>query len=54
MVNEIAEAMGVFEKIDFLDENSELAIGKLADNETLAGEYRYAFPAFGDSELRLK
>lgn len=54
VVKEVAEAMGVFGKIDFLDDNSELAIGSLADNEKLAGEYSYAFPAFGDSELRLK
>jgi len=54
VVKEIAEAMGTFEKIDFLDDNSELAIGNLANNEKLAGEYSYAFPAFGDSNLRMK
>lgn len=54
VVKEVAEAMGVFEKIDFLDDDSELAIGKLSDNEELLGKYSYAFPAFGDSELRMK
>ena len=54
VVKEIAEAMGTFEKIDFLDDHSELAIGSLADNEKLAGEYSYAFSAFGDSKLRMR
>lgn len=54
VVKEIAEAMGTFEKIDFLYDHSELAIGSLADNEKLAGEYSYAFPAFGDSKLRMR
>ncbi|MBT9168094.1 MAG: UDP-N-acetylbacillosamine N-acetyltransferase [Syntrophomonadaceae bacterium] len=54
VVKEVAEAMGVFDKIDFLDdEDSEVAIGKLSDSEKFAGEYSYAFPAFGDSELRM-
>ncbi len=53
-VKEVAEAMGVFDRIDFLDdENSDVAIGKLNDNEKLAGEYSYAFPALSDSELRM-
>ena len=53
VVKEIAEAMGIFEKIDFLDDNSELAIGKLEHNEKFAREYRYAFPAFGNNSLRM-
>jgi UDP-N-acetylbacillosamine N-acetyltransferase len=54
VVREVAEAMGVFDKIDFLDDNSEIEIGTLEDNEKLFGEYKYAFPAFGDSNLRMK
>ncbi len=53
VVREVAESMGVFDKIDFLDgESSDVAIGKLNDNEKFTGEYSYAFPAFGNSELR--
>lgn len=56
VVKEVAEAMDVFDKIDFLDDNleCETAIGKLIENEKYAGEYSYAFPAFGDSALRMK
>lgn len=56
VVKETAEAMGFFEKIDFLDDNPEYgdAIGLCIDNERLAGQYSYAFPAFGNSALRMK
>lgn len=56
VVKETAEAMGVFGKIDFLDDNpnSETAIGLCGDHETFAGDYSYAFPAFGNNELRMK
>lgn len=56
IVKETAKAMGVFEKIDFLDDNAgcEQAIGLCSDNEKFAGAYSYAFPAFTDSALRMK
>ena len=50
VVKEVAEAMGIFDKIDFLDDNSDFAIGKFRDNEKFAGQ-RYAFTAIGDSNL---
>lgn len=55
VVKETAEAMGVFEKIDFLDDNPdcEEAIGLCSDNEKFAGAYSYAFPAFGNNALRM-
>ena len=45
VVKETAEAMEVFEKIDFLDDNPdcEEAIGLCSDNEKFAGTYSYAF-----------
>lgn len=49
---EIAEAMGQFEKIDFLDDNSELAIGSFKDIEKFAGEYSFAIVAVGNAEIR--
>jgi NDP-sugar pyrophosphorylase family protein len=56
VVKEIAEAMGVFEKIDFLDDNPdcEQSIGLCIDNEKLIGSYNFAIPSFGNNELRLK
>lgn len=53
VVREVAEDMGCFEKIDFLDDNNEVAIGKLADYEKFCFKYRYAIVAIGDTEVRL-
>jgi UDP-3-O-[3-hydroxymyristoyl] glucosamine N-acyltransferase len=53
MVKEIAESMSCFDKIDFLDDNNEIAVGKLADYEKFAFEYRYAVVAIGNPEIRL-
>lgn len=38
LAKEIAEVMKCFEKIDFLDDNSELAIGKISEMEKIAGD----------------
>ena len=54
VVKETAEAMGCFEKINFLDDNSEIAIGKCKDFKQYINEYSYAFVAFGNNELRMK
>lgn len=53
MVKEIAESMHCFEKIDFLDDNNELAIGKLDDYERFVCEYHYAVVAIGNPDIRL-
>ena len=53
MVKEIAESMNCFDKIDFLDDNNEIAIGKLEDHEKFSLEYRYAAVAIGNPEIRL-
>ena len=54
LAKEIAEAMGYFEKIDFLDDSSEAAAGKLSEYERFSELYSYAAVAIGNSELRLK
>lgn len=56
MVKEVAEAMGTFDKVDFLDDNPncKVAIGLCSDNEKFVGTYNYAFPAFGTSKLRIE
>lgn len=52
VVKETAESMECFDKIDFLDDNSALAIGKCDDFQRYRDEYSYAFVAFGNNELR--
>ncbi|GAA0768018.1 hypothetical protein GCM10008908_07770 [Clostridium subterminale] len=55
VVKEVAEAMGIFDKIDFLDDNpnSGEAIGLCSDSEKFVEEYTYAIPAFGNNKLRM-
>lgn len=50
VAREIAEAMGCFDKIEFLDDHSEIAIGELRDIENI--EYDAAFVAIGNPEIR--
>ena len=47
-VKEIAESMGCFEAISFVDNDREDAIGKLEEVETFYPEYRYAIAACDD------
>ena len=54
VAKEVADSMGCFEKIDFLDDNNETAIGKLNDYEKFVTEYSYAFVAIGNADLRLQ
>ena len=49
-IKEIAEEMNCFAKIDFLSDESDSAIGKLSDYEKLSADYKYAYPAFENSE----
>ena len=42
-----------FEKIDFLDDKNEIAIGKLSDYEKYSASYSYAVVAIGNPELRI-
>lgn len=49
---EIALAMGCFEQIDFIDDNSDLAVGKLSEIESFRSEYNCAFAALGNNRLR--
>ena len=54
LAKEVAESMTVFEKIDFLDDNNEIAIGKVNEYEKFVSDYTYAFVAIGDNTFRLK
>ncbi len=52
VAKETAQIMGCFDKIDFLDDNSPLSIGKMADAEMLRSDYSAAFVALGNPALR--
>lgn len=54
VAKQIAESMGNFEKIDFLDDSHEIAIGKLASYETYVKEYSSAIVAIGKADIRLE
>lgn len=51
---EVAQSMNCFEKIGFLDDNSEKALGKLELYKDLVGEYTYAFVAIGKNSFRME
>lgn len=53
VAKEIAESMRVFEKIDFLDDNNPIVVGKLNEFEKFKSEYDSAAVAIGNSEIRL-
>lgn len=54
VVKEIAEALGIFSRIAFLDDdaNNRLAIGPLADYKRLRHRFQAAIPSFGNPQLR--
>ena len=52
VVKEIAEATGIYEKIDFLDDASLEAVGRLEEYVGFSQTYEAAFPAFGNAKLR--
>ena len=53
-VKEIAESMGCFEEISFVDNDREGAIGKLEEVETFYPEYNCAIAACDDGTERLE
>jgi UDP-3-O-[3-hydroxymyristoyl] glucosamine N-acyltransferase len=64
VVKELAKDMGVFEKIDFLDDKygsvefenyyNEQVIGKLDDYEKFLPDYEYAIVSIGNPDLRME
>lgn len=54
VAKEIAESIGSFERIDFLDDKNEAAIGKMSSYAGLANKYDSAIVAIGNSEVRLQ
>lgn len=53
VAKETAETTGCFGKIDFLDDNNPVAIGKISELEKFVEKYQNAFVAVGNSEVRL-
>ena len=54
VAKELAEAVGGFEQIDFLDDENQVAVGKLDEYERFAGTYDAAIVAIGNAELRIE
>ncbi len=52
LTKEIALETGNYQQIDFLDDNNEIAIGKLEDYLSFLGQYEEAIVAIGNSEIR--
>lgn len=54
VVKETADALGKFERIEFLDDVNPKAIGKLEEMEKFQDQFDCIFPAVGNNELRRK
>lgn len=54
VVKELAELLHIFNKINFLDDNDEIAIGKIDEVEKFKEEYNYCIPAIGNNDFREK
>ena len=52
VTKEIAESLNKYNKIDFLDDNSDLAIGKCDEYEKFKNEYQNAIVAIGNPDIR--
>lgn len=52
VAKEAAETLEIYNKIAFLDDNSELAIGRVDEYEKFVDDYQYAFIAIGNTEIR--
>ncbi len=52
VVKEVAESLGTYAKIDFADDNSQEAVGKIKDLRILRKDYEAAFVGIGNNHLR--
>ena len=53
MLKESARALNLYDKIDFLDDNSDEAIGKLDSYQQFTSKYKCAIVAIGCADIRL-
>ncbi len=54
VVKEVAEATNEYNKIDFLDDNSEEAVGKINELSKFQSDYNDVFVGIGNNSFRLK
>lgn len=54
MLKESARALNEYDKIDFLDDENEEAIGSLSECEKFVDTYQYALVAIGNGAIRLE
>ena len=54
MIKESARALNLYDKIDFLDDNSELAVGKIKDYREFSDRYQCAIVAIGNADVRVE
>lgn len=54
VIRELAESTGVYDAIDFIDDNSVTAIGRVDDLEKFRSKYQNALVSIGNNELRAK
>lgn len=54
VVKELAEDSGQFNRIEFLDDNNPLAIGKISECKEFVKDFPYAIIAIGNSDTREK
>ena len=54
VVKEIAEAAGEFNRIEFLDDNSSIAIGKISESKAFLNDFPYAIISIGQPDIREK
>ena len=52
VVKEVAEALHIYEQIDFVDDQAESAVGKIEDLEVLRVQYDTAFVGIGNNRVR--
>ena len=53
MLKESVSILNIYNKIDFLDDNSDVALGKIDDYHKYVQNYRCAIVAIGDCDIRL-
>jgi UDP-N-acetylbacillosamine N-acetyltransferase len=55
VVKETAKAMGIFGKIDFLDDDStkKEILSACSEYKRFKNQYKYAFPSFGSMKIRM-
>ncbi len=52
VVKEVAETLGIYDRIDFVDDNAPEAIGAISDLPNLRASYEAAFVGIGNNAMR--